>query len=280
MLKQRLLIAIPLTLLLILIIFLPGMPGKIIFSAAVILALFMALYEGFTLLQCENNKPFLFLTGVYGIALIFNTMRYHNIVDIFIFENILTFLFLLAIFAIAVCHAPTQKILKNVLTSLALSIYICWTLSYIPKIYCLLTDGAFLLFAMIVICKMSDIGGYFIGSITAKMPNGNHKMCKLVSPKKSWEGLIGGILFSMATTGLFYYFNFANGIFTRNSIFVLGITIPIIGLLGDLMESVIKRCANAKDSGNIPGLGGILDILDSIIPTAPFFFYYIMFCLR
>ena len=135
---------------------------------------------------------------------------------------------------------------------------------------------------LILVTKIADTGAYFVGTGTAKLPGGNHKLAKAISPKKSWEGLGGGVVFSLAASLLFFHFaqdylhfrDFGglaniNIHLTRLDAILLGIAAPLIGLLGDLAESAIKRAANAKDSGNLPGLGGILDTLDSLLPMGP-----------
>ncbi len=136
---------------------------------------------------------------------------------------------------------------------------------------------------------MADVGAYFLGTASGKRRNGNHKIAQVISPKKSWEGLLGGMLTSLAAALLFFYyfqeklhFNDIGGFgnldlsLTWAEAIALGIVAPIIGLLGDLAESVLKRAANSKDSGVLPGLGGILDTLDSLIPMAPLFYAWLL----
>ncbi len=114
-----------------------------------------------------------------------------------------------------------------------------------------------------------DSGAYFIGLGTG----GKHKMFPKVSPKKSWEGFVGGIL--GAGIGM-YIFNRITPVFSIIDMFFLVITVSIFATVGDFVESLMKRDANVKDSSNfIPGHGGILDRFDSLFFTAPFIYYYI-----
>ena len=138
-----------------------------------------------------------------------------------------------------------------------------------------------ILFFMILVTKIADTGAFAAGSWTAKRPGGNHKLIPLVSPKKSWEGLIGGTVASVVT-GLICYFCWPgsvsiNGVklFGIAEVIVIGILASVIGLLGDLAESALKRAAGAKDSGHLPGIGGILDTLDSLIFVSPLFYAYL-----
>ena len=121
---------------------------------------------------------------------------------------------------------------------------------------------------LILVAKSQDLGAYIIGSLLGRRP-----LLKAVSPKKSVEGSLGGILFSIGFALLFrsllHELNFAQ-------IVVIGFVLGVIGQLGDLFESLLKRDCSVKDSGRlIPGMGGILDVIDSLIFTAPVFYLYI-----
>lgn len=109
--------------------------------------------------------------------------------------------------------------------------------------------------------SVCDMGAYFVG-----VTLGKHKLCPEISPKKTVEGAVGGILSSMVFTVILFC------IFTKNLWPPLLLTIPfcILGMIGDLFASAIKRSVDLKDYGNlIPGHGGILDRLDSILMIAP-----------
>ena len=109
--------------------------------------------------------------------------------------------------------------------------------------------------------KSGDIGAYFSG-----VALGKNRMAAWVSPKKSWEGLVGGIFLSCVVGAALTN---ARG----QSILVgvaFGALAAVVGMLGDLAESILKREALAKDSGRIlPGMGGVFDVRDSWLPTAP-----------
>jgi len=113
-----------------------------------------------------------------------------------------------------------------------------------------------------------DTAAYFVGSAI-----GRHKLAPTISPKKSWEGAVANLAASILTAHVarLTFIQRIDGM----DVLVLGAAISIIGQMGDLFESVLKRGADIKDSGAIlPGHGGILDRIDSLIFTAPVLYYY------
>lgn len=131
-----------------------------------------------------------------------------------------------------------------------------------------------LLLAIFVLIWINDSGAYLVGSMTAKLPNGNHKMFPRVSPKKSWEGLIGGIALSIGVGILLAHLGWFDLLAENTNIYAIGtvfaLTVSVFGTIGDLVESLMKRTIGVKDSGRfLPGHGGILDRFDSILLAAP-----------
>ncbi len=115
----------------------------------------------------------------------------------------------------------------------------------------------------------SDSGAYFTGKKWGK-----RKMSPVVSPNKTYEGLAGGIFL---TTVVFLLWHFA-GNMPLGSAIVLGVLISLAATFGDLLESLLKRNAGVKDSGNIiPGHGGILDRIDALLFTAPVWYIFIKY---
>ena len=115
---------------------------------------------------------------------------------------------------------------------------------------------------------VNDIFAYLVGCSIGK-----HKMCPSISPKKSWEGFFGGILFAVG-------FAMAAGYMMEGNILLwggLGLVIALAGVAGDLLESKIKRECGVKDSGNlIPGHGGMLDRFDALLLAAPIAYVYML----
>jgi len=158
--------------------------------------------------------------------------------------------------------------------------YVPWLLSFITKIYYFpgLTagDGAFYVLYFILVTKFSDTGAYCVGSLIGK-----HKMIPRISPGKTWEGFGGAILGSVAVSVVFAHFAGAHlkGMTLTHAI-VLGVILSIGAVVGDLIESLFKREAGLKDSGKLfPGIGGILDLLDSLLFNAPLMYLYLRYIL-
>lgn len=155
---------------------------------------------------------------------------------------------------IPLAHKSFTKIpIINVITGIALIVtgmlHVIWI--YNPHTH-------FNLFICIVAAVLSDIGGYIVGKLFGK-----NLLAPSISPKKTWEGLAGSIII---TGGLF------SGIGDPYLGFLFGAILAVAGLCGDLLFSYIKRAAGVKDTGTIlPGHGGILDRIDSIVGTTTIF---------
>ncbi len=117
----------------------------------------------------------------------------------------------------------------------------------------------------------ADAGAYFVGKNFGK-----HKLAPLISPGKTWEGLIGGVLFSAALAALATFWFFPELPYQFS--IPLAVVMAIAGVTGDLAESAMKRGANVKDAANLlPGHGGLLDRLDSLLFCAPILYYFARF---
>ncbi len=139
------------------------------------------------------------------------------------------------------------------------------------------TSGAFSLLWLLAVTKFTDMGAYIVGSAIGK-----HKMIPHVSPAKTWEGFAGALLFALiAGCGLYALFPQYLWFFQKwPHVIALSLLLAILAVIGDLAESVLKRAINAKDSGNmLPGIGGSLDLIDSICFTAPALYFYLKWIL-
>ncbi len=158
-----------------------------------------------------------------------------------------------------------QALVSTALTLFGL-IYVAWFLSFLTKMK-LLQDGSLWIFYTILVVKVGDAGAYFVGK-----KYGRHKYAVHISPNKSVEGAVGGFAASVIASLL-------SKIYLQHVplhyLFGLGIIVGILAQLGDLAESLIKRDVGVKDSGNWPGLGGILDVLDSLLLTIPAVYYFV-----
>jgi len=153
-------------------------------------------------------------------------------------------------------------------------LYVGWMFSYLtliremnpPGANFWKSHGAYLFFLMISIWAC-DTAAYIIGTYFGKV-----KLSPYISPKKTVEGAAAGLVIGIIAA---YIFGQHTGMNTLHSV-ILGSIIWIVGQISDLVESLIKRDAGVKDSGNmIPGHGGVLDRMDSFILTAPIMYYYI-----
>lgn len=130
-----------------------------------------------------------------------------------------------------------------------------------------LPNGWFWLFLLSIIICSSDIGAYYVGSTLGKV-----KLCPSISPGKTVEGFFGGILFAVAAALIFTHF--AGPDLDPIKVVFLALILSSLSVIGDLTESIFKRSNNVKDSGAIlPGHGGILDRVDSLLLTSPVLFY-------
>lgn len=158
-----------------------------------------------------------------------------------------------------------QALVSTAVTTFGL-VYVAWFFSFLMKIR-YLADGAQWAFYSILIVKAGDAAAYFFGRAF-----GRRKLVEHISPQKSVEGALAGFL---ATVLL----SLASKVYLPEAgllhLLVMGIAVGLLSLLGDLAESLIKRDAGVKDSGNLPGLGGVLDVLDSLLLSIPFVYYYL-----
>jgi len=151
--------------------------------------------------------------------------------------------------------------------------YVPWLLNFIQKInFFPGVQGHYFLLYFVLITKFSDTGAYSVGSLL-----GRHKMIPRISPGKTWEGFAGAILVSTLASLIFVHFlgHQMAGMNWQHAI-VLGVILGTAAVVGDLIESLFKREAGVKDSGGFfPGIGGILDLLDSLLFNAPIMYLYL-----
>ncbi len=136
-------------------------------------------------------------------------------------------------------------------------------------------DGRIWTAYLIATTKITDIGGYFGGSLW-----GRRKLAPNISPGKTLEGALFGLALSLVASFVFFLLgksieglHFSLGSFEW---IYLGVILGCIGQFGDLSESLLKRDANKKDSNSLPGLGGALDAVDSLLFNAPILYFYLL----
>ncbi|MCH5324927.1 MAG: phosphatidate cytidylyltransferase [Eubacterium sp.] len=186
------------------------------------------------------------------------------------------FVFLIALFVVMLFKHEKTRFEQVALTA-AISIAIPLALSSIAFIRTVFPEHAiFLIVYTMISVWIGDAGAYFVGTLCGK-----HKMCPKISPKKTWEGFVGGLVTSavFAVIMCFAYelidsmINNGQHTFTVNWLYLtaLAVGISVLGVVGDLTASLVKRECSVKDFGNfLPGHGGILDRFDSVLMAAPF----------
>ncbi len=134
-----------------------------------------------------------------------------------------------------------------------------------------LPEGRAWLVLLMVVTVGSDSGAYYVGTRW-----GRHKLCPAVSPGKSWEGYAGGLVTALAGVLLVGWLFFPD--INRLQLLFFAFILTQVGVIGDLLESILKRGTGVKDSGALlPGHGGILDRIDSLLLAAPVLYYLLLF---
>ncbi len=177
----------------------------------------------------------------------------------------------LVLFILQLRRQDSSQAIVGISTALFGIFYVSWCFSFLIKLRFLtgpqLPLSPWPLAYVILVTKSGDMGAYAIGSIF-----GRHTLIRRISPSKTWEGVFGGVLFSLIVAA---GFKPAFPSVELSHLLTLGGLLGVLGQLGDLSESMIKRDCQVKDSGNLlPGMGGILDVLDSLLFAAPIGYFY------
>jgi phosphatidate cytidylyltransferase len=238
---------------------------------AVVVTLFIiaGLYEFFTMLENKEISIYKYFgIGMGTIIPVSILMRFELTKT---WELLFVVLALLMLILMQFRRRQNSGAVIGISTTVFGILYISWFLSFMIKIR-YLANGLGLFAAAIIITKLGDIGAYLIGMRFGKTP-----LIPRISPNKSIEGSVGGLIFSVL--GALSCKEFMN--LSYPHLLFIGIFLGIVGQLGDLSESLMKRDCQVKDSGNlIPGIGGVLDLIDSLVFTAPVFYFYMSIVLR
>jgi phosphatidate cytidylyltransferase len=183
-------------------------------------------------------------------------------------------LFFLFVLGLAVLTLSTRRPLVESLPSAGISssalLLVAFPLSFAVRLHGLPAHGPRLLLFALAITWAADTAAYFVGRAMGKHPLAPH-----ISPKKTWEGSIGGLIGSLFIAWTAHYF-IPIAVPHLLAMAMLG---NIAGQMGDLLESAYKRSAGVKDSGSLlPGHGGVLDRIDALILCIPVIWYYLVAC--
>lgn len=175
------------------------------------------------------------------------------------------------------CFDDSRPVLPRVVATLFGVAYIGLLGSFLTLLRLMFesSSGPFALYLVVAATKGTDTGAYTFGKLL-----GRHLMTPRLSPKKTWEGAAGGVLFAIGLTFLVQSIEEAitgtRLLTSVTSTLLFAISISIAGQLGDLAESLIKREARTKDaSSSLPGFGGVLDLLDSLLLAAPVGWFFL-----
>jgi phosphatidate cytidylyltransferase len=189
------------------------------------------------------------------------------------FETSYLILFVLGLCVRQFMSKSNPEAITAIATTLFGLMYVPWLLNFIQKInFYPHINGSFYVLHFILVTKFSDLGAYVTGSLFGK-----HKMIPRISPGKTWEGFAGAVVIStLISVG---YVKLAHSKVPEMTVphaIALGILLSSTAVIGDLIESLFKREAGVKDSGRLfPGIGGILDLMDSLLFNAPLMYLYL-----
>jgi phosphatidate cytidylyltransferase len=248
----------------------------------------IALLEFYTMLDHKGLPNFKIVGLICGAIMLVGSFYYFGRMGpprSYDFEIAVLLFFLLTIFTRQL-FAPLRddEPLQAMAYTLFGLLYVLWLFNFMTKIVYLtprsstgLVTGQFYCLYLIAVTKFSDMGAYLVGSLIGK-----HQMIPHISPKKTWEGFCGALALSLlASLGLYKLMPGHLSVLTGTHAVVLGLLLGFAAVIGDLAESIIKRSTGVKDSGNfLPGIGGILDLIDSLLFTAPLLFFYLRLVIR
>lgn len=233
------------------------------FSGAVVLAGGLALFEFYRMCFGGRSHSLLIGIGLTGFAaLILVTHRPDILVPILLAT-------LIGIISVPlVTRISLEQSLRDSAVTLFGVLYLGLTLGTLSMTR-LLPQGEWLIFFLLLVTWASDTGAYYVGTLF-----GRHRLAPTISPKKTVEGLVGGFFGAIVVAYAARWWFLPE--LSSLDCLILATLLTITGLWGDLTESAMKRSVGMKDSGGIlPGHGGMLDRLDSLLFTAPVFYYYV-----
>lgn len=243
--------------------------GKVSFFILLELIIIGAMYEFYTLAEKKKYKPL----KIYGIiigTIVFaaNYLFINEIIDSRIFLMIIPIV--ISIFIIEL-YRKSENVFVNIGFTLLGILYIAVPLSFANYIVIINhTYNSHLLLGFLFLMWSYDTLAYVFG-----VSFGKHRLFERISPKKSWEGFIGGAISSIGIAFIISLF-FSELSFLHWAL--MSVMVSVFGTYGDLVESSFKRNIDEKDSGNLlPGHGGILDRFDAVLFTLPIFYVYLQF---
>ncbi len=234
-----------------------------LFGLLVVAFTIIGLYEFFTMLEKKGISIYKYFGIAMGAIIPLSiTFRFELTKGWELLFIVLAVLFLIIM---QFRRRDSSGVIVAISTTIFGILYIAWFLSFLIKVR-YLPGGMGLFLSVLFMTKLGDIGAYFTGSKFGKT-----LLIPRISPKKTIEGAIGGLLFSVL--GAFISKPFLN--MPNTHLILMGVSLGVLAQLGDLSESLMKRDCQVKDSGSmLPGMGGALDFIDSLLFTGPAFYFY------
>jgi phosphatidate cytidylyltransferase len=248
----------------------------------------IALWEFYGMLDHRSLPNFKVTGMICGTVMLVGSFYYFAKIgpaQSYDFETAVLLFFLLTVFARQMfARLRHDEPLQTMAYTLFGLLYVLWLFNFITKIVYVMprsssgaVTGQFYVLYLIAVTKFSDMGAYLTGSVI-----GRHLMVPHISAKKNWEGFFGALVFALlCSLALFKLMPGHLSVLTWTHATILGLLLGFAAVIGDLAESIIKRSTGVKDSGNLlPGIGGALDLLDSLLFTAPLLFFYLRLVIR
>jgi len=247
--------------------------GGIVYAAFVGCVIMLCLYE-YGLIMRAGRKPVnMFSLIFFGLTAAAAAILGRGAAPVNLPDNFYPFTISFIILGIMFVEVitPRRSIERAAFTFFGVFL-IPWTLAHLINIREIKIYGEYLTLFMLITVWVCDTMAYFSGRIF-----GRHKMNKEVSPKKTWEGAVGGTLFAVAAAAGLRALLLPT-VLSMWEAAGLGLLIAVVGQIPDLSESILKRGASVKDSSSLlPGHGGFLDRFDSFLLLAPVFYYAVLF---
>jgi phosphatidate cytidylyltransferase len=248
----------------------------------------IALWEFYGMLDHVALPNFKITAMICGAIMLAGSFHYFSTIgpaDSYDFEVAVLLFFLLTVFGrqlfARLRHAEPLQTMAYTLFGL---LYVLWLFNFTTKILYLtprspsgVVTGQFYVLYLIAVTKFSDMGAYLTGSAI-----GRHLMSPQISAKKTWEGFFGALVLALLCSLMLFKLMPAHlSELTWTHATVLGLLLGVGAVIGDLAESIVKRSTRVKDSGGLlPGIGGALDLIDSLLFTAPLLFFYLRLVIR
>lgn len=259
---------------------------SIIFSSIIIILGVLGIHEFFNMLGIKEAAAFsyvkfmaLLLSFFYLVLLTVFYSGSWNIEELAL-DAIFMALFIISTTTILLFYSVDVPRTKDLFFgSIFGFLYITVLISFLIRILYIESDpvkqnhGAYYIIFLLIVTKFSDMGAYIVGTLIGK-----NKMIPHISPGKTWEGFLFGCLTFAVGGGAIFFAIFQEKMIRLGwiEVLLLGLILAPLAAIGDLAESILKRSLKTKDSGNaLPGIGGVLDLVDSVLFTAPAFYFYL-----